>query len=1216
MTNNNNLVNPVGVADYEERKQAKIDSLQERAEKARETAAQMQGELLHGHDYAYWTQPIHNTAAGRAFERQREKVRERFGKGVEMYSHADDLDRRAESKANNAAISSDDPEAIQKLQAKIDELEEAHARKKAANAALRLKNTEKGNAKLAELGFTEKQIQTLRDGGGFASWSLSSDNAEIKRCRERIEEIKSRAELVGWSFVGGKVVANKSEDRYQVIFDDIPDDETRTALKKSGFRWSRTNGAWQRMLNKNTLREIRYYLPFLRPVEIVEMLDGLKTEKPENLADYFTEKNTSGMNAYQTSSVLYNNFCVNFVFVAPDSESVENFLNTHNFHFTEVFTPVTVYKYGITKAIEAIESGLAILIDLTATEPEDQPEEPTPTEPDTKGEILSLYEENHITLSELATLAHDAGYISNPDKWEASDFFKLDIPISEKVDNWNTYFEVLLTVISMFLIPWNECEKMPEIDNHDNTPSGKTLKALFDDTEDEPEETEDSGEWNRPQPTEDHTSPTEPPDNSTPAEPIEPPETAVQPSESVLATPLTIYPETEKLDSKLELNFNACFYSFSVADVRKIAKMAEFSDNRHGTNAIDIMVANALYYMGNAEKRQDMAKYYFCGNVLSFLQKVSPEIEKRNKVLTAFCKANKATKDHDSTLISDYFPSENVHVIGNRFIVFAISGHVASVPTSQPEKAANLPRLIDTETTRENKIPLKLPSVSALKKYIKAERLQKKADGGAKFDESKKYVLYDFGEGLPLVNAEYLLICLQVLPDCQMFSTGEFTVLPAIGSDGSKCCMMPIKARDGYKKHKTDLTAFDPKKKTVKATTEKPVESSVNSAVSPTDTAEEAPEPVKVVSAPSDDVQKELENMGIQSVKFFWNGYKINDGDLIKWDLYANAKTPEAIQMTGVYTDLPRALFEVHNDSDPYTDYHCDDTATVTPEHPLFSYVLYAWETSRIRDINSSIKYKNKRISELQKAKGKATAEYIEQYQNEIKELEKELSALQSRRQKKAPQPTTDDLVKVAEMHLAERSARLKEDHEKELQEREKALKIKLEGEKLIDSVLQSFPIVEGQPVVTINWSEHPAFYRYEDGELTLSVAAADTLIKLLDVRTKSENRYFKLAFSVDCIAENGEKDRYQDYYDLGCNGENGGIIEHIRNYGKNILQFHREHPEGCQYAPEVERGDELIQFADWLETFVSAPTENVSGITMTKNPRFQNEDSDEIPQF
>ena len=845
----------------------------------------------------------------------------------------------------------------------------------------------------------------------------------------------------------------------------------------------------------------------------------------------------------------------------------------------------------------------------------DCPKQPTPTEPDTNGEMLSLYEGNYITLSELATLAHDAGYISNPDKWEASNYFKLDIPISEKVDNWNTYFEILLTVINIFLMPWNDCDKLPDYDNTDNTPT-KALKALFDDTEGEPEEAEDSGEWNRPQPTEDHTSPTEPPTTQPHTEPIEPPETAVQPSETVLEMPLTIYPETEKLDSKLELNFNACFYSFSVANIREIAKMAEFSDTHHGTNTIDIMVANALYYMDNAQKCQDMAKYYFCGSVLSSLRKVSPEIEKRNKVLTAFCKANKATKDHSSTLISDYFPFENVHVIGNRFMIFAISGHVTSVPTSQPEKAANCPRLIDTETTRENKIPLKLPSVSALKKYIESVKLQNKADGGAKFDESKKYVPYDFGEGLPLVNAEYLLICLQVLPDCQMFSTGEFTVLTAIGSDGSKCCMMPIKAREGYKKHKTDLTAFEPKKKTVKATTEKPVESSVNSAVSPTDTAEEAPEPVKVVSAPSDDVQKELENMGIQSVKFFWNGYRINDGNLIKWGLYANAKAPEAIQMTGVYTDLPRALFEVHNDSDPYTDYHCDDTATVTPEHPLFSYVLYAWETSRIRDINSSIKYKNKRISELQKAKGKATAEYIEQYQNEIKELEKELSALQSRRQKKAPQPTTDDLVKVAEMHLAERSARLKEDREKELQEREKALKIKLEGEKLIDSVLQSFPIVEGQPVVTINWSEHPAFYRYEDGELTLSVNAADTLINLLNVRTKSENRYFKLAFSVDCIAENGEKDRYQGYYDLGCNGENGGIIEHIRNYGENILQFHREHPEGCQYAPEVERGNELIQFADWLETFVSAPTENVSGITMTKNPRFQNEDSDEIPQF
>lgn len=782
--------NPVGVADYEERKQAKIDRLHERAQKAREKGAQMQSEFIGNDDLAYWTQPIHNTSSGRAFERQRERVRQRFANGCDMQNYAEELDRRADNKENNTAISSDDPEAIAKLQAKIDELEKAHARKKAVNSALRLKNVEKGNAKLAELGYTEKQIQALRDGGGFASWSLSSDNAEIKRCRERIEEIKSRAELVGWSFVGGEVVANQNQDRYQIVFDEIPDEETRTILKKSGFRWSRNNGAWQRMLNKNTLREMRYYLPFLRPVEIVEMLDGLKTEKPENLSDYFTEKNASGMNIYRTGA-YYNNFYIEFVFIAPDSETVENFLNVNNFRFLRGLYPENRFD----SAVNALEKS-AILIDLTTTTPEDQPEEPTT-------------QEDESTMNKNAT-----------------------------IDNVDTAIEIMMIIINILFIGWNECEKMPEIDNHDNTPSGKTLKALFDDTEDEPEETEDSGEWNRPQSTEDHTNPTGQPTIEPHTEPIEPPETAVQPSESVLATPLTIYPETEKLDSKLELNFNACFYSFSVADVRKIAKMAEFSDNRHGTNAIDIMVANALYYMDNAQKCQDMAKYYFCGNVLSFLQKVSPEIEKRNKVLTAFCKANKATKDHDSTLISDYFPSENVHVIGNRFMIFAISGHVANVPTSQPEKAANLPRLIDTETTRENKIPLDLPSVSALKKYIDSVKLQNKADGGAKFDESKKYVPYDFGEGLPLVNAEYLLICLQVLPDCQMFSVGEFTVLSAIGSDGSKCCMMPIKAREGYKKHKTDLTAFEKKtgKHTKKA--ESPVESSANSAVSPTDTAE------------------------------------------------------------------------------------------------------------------------------------------------------------------------------------------------------------------------------------------------------------------------------------------------------------------------------------------------------------------------------------------
>ena len=45
--------------------------------------------------------------------------------------------------------------------------------------------------------------------------------------------------------------ANKEENRLQVFFDEKPDEEKGTELKKGGFRWSPTAGAWQRQLNGN-----------------------------------------------------------------------------------------------------------------------------------------------------------------------------------------------------------------------------------------------------------------------------------------------------------------------------------------------------------------------------------------------------------------------------------------------------------------------------------------------------------------------------------------------------------------------------------------------------------------------------------------------------------------------------------------------------------------------------------------------------------------------------------------------------------------------------------------------------------------------------------------------------------------------------------------------------------------------------------------------------
>ena len=161
-------------------------------------------------------------------------------------------------------ISSDDPQAVEKLEAKLATLEKHQEMMKAANAAIRMKDPAKGDAKLAELGYTPEDIAKLRAPDfcgriGYPAYELQNNNANIRRIRGRIAELKKRTESTpeGWEFDGGRVVVNTAENRLQIIFDGKPNADIRTELKGEGFRWAPSQGAWQRQLTDNAMRAAR-----------------------------------------------------------------------------------------------------------------------------------------------------------------------------------------------------------------------------------------------------------------------------------------------------------------------------------------------------------------------------------------------------------------------------------------------------------------------------------------------------------------------------------------------------------------------------------------------------------------------------------------------------------------------------------------------------------------------------------------------------------------------------------------------------------------------------------------------------------------------------------------------------------------------------------------------------------------------------------------------
>lgn len=177
-------------------------------------------------------------------------------------------------------ISADDPQAVAKLEAKLAKLEAAQETMKGVNTYYRKHGTLEGCTLLKP-----EQIKELQEGMAqswhleknkpFQSFELSNNNAEIRRIRGRIEQLKQHEEksFVGWEFDGGRVEANKTDNRLQIFFDEKPDDAARAELKANGFKWAPSAGAWQRQLNNNAYYAAGY-------VSCIQPITG---EKPIDL---------------------------------------------------------------------------------------------------------------------------------------------------------------------------------------------------------------------------------------------------------------------------------------------------------------------------------------------------------------------------------------------------------------------------------------------------------------------------------------------------------------------------------------------------------------------------------------------------------------------------------------------------------------------------------------------------------------------------------------------------------------------------------------------------------------------------------------------------------------------------------------------------------------------------------------------------------------------
>lgn len=167
------------------------------------------------------------------------------------------------------AIDLADPNAKEMLKERLEKLQAILERSKEINKYYRKNKTMVGFPGM-EPEKAEEMTATIQDTltrcpwitNPIPSYELTSLRDKIKRTEARLEELERRenTETEDEEHEGFTIVRNTELDRLQILFDDIPDAETRTALKSNGFRWSPRNKAWQRQLTDNAERAAKIAL--------------------------------------------------------------------------------------------------------------------------------------------------------------------------------------------------------------------------------------------------------------------------------------------------------------------------------------------------------------------------------------------------------------------------------------------------------------------------------------------------------------------------------------------------------------------------------------------------------------------------------------------------------------------------------------------------------------------------------------------------------------------------------------------------------------------------------------------------------------------------------------------------------------------------------------------------------------------------------------------
>lgn len=239
---------------YAERREARIERLRARAEGKASAAQAAFGTARRIGGAIPFGQPIlvgHHSE--RRARRDAERIDRSMRRGVEAHREAERLERAVVVAERNDAVSSDDPNAVERLREKLAAVEVERDRWKAITRAAK-----RGAEALRALDLTRQEWTSVQHSVCGTGYMVTNASANARRIQKRIAELTARAERPAPSAETiGDVVIDEQENRVRLRYQSKPDQATRERLKARGFRFCPSDGVWQRMASNGAWHAAR-----------------------------------------------------------------------------------------------------------------------------------------------------------------------------------------------------------------------------------------------------------------------------------------------------------------------------------------------------------------------------------------------------------------------------------------------------------------------------------------------------------------------------------------------------------------------------------------------------------------------------------------------------------------------------------------------------------------------------------------------------------------------------------------------------------------------------------------------------------------------------------------------------------------------------------------------------------------------------------------------